>query len=339
MTAIAGQAAENADEAALGLKNPPPPPSIGRNKVATGEGRFAALLIGPTILLLGVVVGYPIVQAVINSFRGDSTGLDSNGIFVPAGQFVGLKNWTHWLGQRCGSLSCPPGELGHQFWSSTAVTIGFTVASVLIEAVIGMAFALMMHKAFRGRALVRAAILVPWAIPTAVTAKLWYIMFDQNGVINHVLGTHIVWFASTWPSRAAIVMSDVWKTTPFMALLILAGLQVIPEELFESAKVDGASAWQRFTRITLPLVKPAIAVAVIFRSLDVMRMYDLPAIMTGGANGTTTLSILVVNQLRSGTNSASALSTITFIIIFLIAFLLVKALGANIVQAQAKGVK
>ena len=158
---------------------------------------------------------------------------------------------------------------------------------------------------------------MPWAIPTAVTAKLWQVIYAPGGVLNKVLGaaSNIQW-SEKWPARIAIVITDTWKTTPFMALLILAGLQGIPNELYESAKVDGATAWQRFWRITLPLVKPALAVALIFRSLDTLRMYDLPAILTGGANGTSTLSILVVKQIPSGINSASALSTITFIFIF-----------------------
>jgi multiple sugar transport system permease protein len=225
------------------------------------------------------------------------------------------------------------------FWGAVGVTVLFTVVSVGIETVVGMIMALMMNRAFRGRGLVRASILVPWAIPTAVTAKLWYVILQPDGILNRILGTHFVWTGDKWPARIGVILADVWKTTPFIALLILAGLQTIPGELYESAKVDGATAWQRFWRITLPLAKPAVAVAVIFRVLDVLRIYDLPQILTGGANGTTTLSILVVDQLRSGTYSASALSTITFLFIFGCAFLLVRVLGANIVQSQAKGVK
>jgi multiple sugar transport system permease protein len=210
---------------------------------------------------------------------------------------------------------------------------------VLFETTIGMGFALMMNRAFRGRALVRAAILIPWAIPTAVTSKLWGVVFDPEGILNKILGTHFAWTSSLWPARSAIVIADVWKTTPFIALLILAGLQGISADTYEAARIDGANAWQRFTRITLPLVKPALAVAVIFRTLDVLRMYDLPAILTGGSNGTTTVSILVVRQLTSGINSASALSTITFILIFAIAFGMVRLFNANIIGAQAKGVK
>src|SRR5436309_2177965 len=140
----------------------------------------------------------------------------------------------------------------------------------------------------------------------------------------------------------AVVIADVWKTTPFIALLILAGLQIIPEDVYEAAKVDGATAWQRFTRITLPLVRPALLVAVLFRTLDVLRIFDLPYILTQGANGTTTLSILVVNQIRQGFNSAAALSTITFLFIFLVAFVFVKVLGANVIgtlESERKGAR
>jgi multiple sugar transport system permease protein len=154
-----------------------------------------------------------------------------------------------------------------------------------------------------------------------------------------VLGLHTQWTSSQWPARTAVIIADVWKTTPFIALLILAGLQGISADLYESARVDGANSWQRFTRITLPLVKPALAVAVIFRTLDVLRMYDLPAILTGGSNGTTTVSILVVKQLDTGLNAASALSTITFIVIFAIALGMVRLFNANIIGAQAKGAK
>ena len=185
----------------------------------------------------------------------------------------------------------------------------------------------------------RAAILVPWAIPTAVTARMWEYMFQPHGVVNAVLHTNIIWTGSEWPARWAVIIADVWKTTPFIALLLLAGLQVIPDELYESAKVDGASAWQRFWTITLPLVKPALLVAVLFRVLDVLRIFDLPYILTHGANNTTTLSILVVDELRSSQNSAAALSTITFIFIFVIAFILVKVFSVNIVETQARTVK
>lgn len=340
---VAGPAAENAELASVA---PPSTPGQRRKKIATGEGRLAFYLVAPTIALLAVIVGYPIIKAIIASFQSDATTTidPATGLFAKGGDFIGLDNYKHWLLQQCASaggktVSCPPGNLGAEFWASLGVTLFFTVVSVSIEAVIGMLMALMMHKAFRGRGLVRAAILIPWAIPTAVTAKLWIVVFDPQGVLNKVLGTHYLWTSEKWPARFAVIIADVWKTTPFIALLILAGLQGIPEDLYESARVDGASAWQRFTRITLPLVKPALAVALIFRTLDVLRMYDLPFILTGGANGTSTLSILVVRQLTIGVNSASALSTITFLFIFAVAFLMVRLLSANLVGSQTKEVK
>jgi ABC-type sugar transport system permease subunit len=312
--------------------------------IKTGESRLAFFLIAPTILLLALIVGYPIVKAIYQSFLTDP-GLDSaTGMFNQGNAWNGIHNYTHWLFQQCaaaggGTTSCPSGTLGSQFWGSVGVTVGFTIVTVLFETTIGMGFALMMNRAFRGRALVRAAILIPWAIPTAVTSKLWGVVFDPEGILNKILGTHFAWTSSLWPARSAIVIADVWKTTPFIALLILAGLQGISADTYEAARIDGANAWQRFTRITLPLVKPALAVAVIFRTLDVLRMYDLPKILTGGANGTTTVSILVVDELTQHINSASALSTITFILIFAIAFGLVRLFNANIIGAQAKGVK
>jgi len=309
-----------------------------------GQARRAFYLIAPTIALLGLIVGYPIVKAIYQSFLTDPGLNKTTGIFDQGGAFNGIVNYKHWLLQQCATASggtehCPTGTLGSQFYSSIAVTVFFTVVTVTLETVIGMGFALMMNRAFRGRAMVRAAILIPWAIPTAVTAKLWTVVFDPQGILNRILHAHFAWTSAIWPARTAIVIADVWKTTPFIALLILAGLQGISNDVYEASRIDGTNAWQRFYRITLPLVKPALAVAVIFRTLDVLRMYDLPKILTGGANGTTTISVLVVNQLNSGINSASALSTITFIFIFAIAFAMVRLFNANILGAQATKVK
>jgi ABC-type sugar transport system permease subunit len=336
---VAGQAVEGATVA----ENQKPEPK--RNKIKTGEGRLALLLVAPTVILLALVVGYPVVKGIYQSFQSEP-GLDpATGFFSTTTHWVGLANYKHWLLDQCaktggGTGKCPTGTLGSQFWGAVWVTIFFTVVTVTIETVIGMCFALVMHRAFRGRGLVRAAILVPWAIPTAVTTKLWIVIFDPQGILNKVLGTHILWTSSQGPARFAIVIADVWKTTPFIALLILAGLQGISADIYESARVDGANAWQRFYRITLPLVRPALAVAVIFRTLDVLRMYDLVAILTQGANNTTTLSVLVVKQLSATQlNTASALSTITFILIFAIALGMVRLFNANIIGAQAKGAK
>jgi multiple sugar transport system permease protein len=310
---------------------------VGQDRKAATQGRWASILIAPSLILLTIVIVYPVINAVIMSFQKDA-GLDkTTGLFV-AGGFAGFVNYTHWILQQCtapgtGTVSCPPGTLGSEFWNAFGTTFFFTVATVVLETVIGFGMAVIMARTFRGRSLLRASVLVPWAIPTAVTAKLWFFIFAFEGIANKLFGATILWTGSEGPARWAIIIADVWKTTPFMALLILAGLQMIPEEVYEAAKVDGVTAWQRLTYITLPLVKPALMVAILFRTLDALRMYDLPAIMTGGANGTTTLSILVVGQIRQGFNSAAALSTITFITIFLVAFIFVRFLGVNAVEA------
>jgi ABC-type sugar transport system permease subunit len=321
-----------------------PPRRRRPSELSAARQRLGLYLVAPTLVMLAIVILYPVVRGVIMSFQKDP-GLDpATGLFVSGG-FAGLKNYTHWLFQQCnspggGTVKCPPGSLGALFWPSLWVTVFFTISTVIIEVCLGMWFATIMNRAFRGRGLLRASVLVPWAIPTAVTAKLWFFIFAFQGIANSLFHTHILWTGDQWASRFAIVIADVWKTTPFIALLILAGLQLIPEEVYEAAKVDGATAWQRFTRVTLPLVKPALLVAILFRTLDVLRIYDLPAILTQGGGGsghaTTSLSILVVDQIRQGFNSAAALSTLTFLFIFLVAFIFVKFLGANVVQTQQR---
>ncbi|MDD7834696.1 sugar ABC transporter permease [Paenarthrobacter sp. JL.01a] len=307
------------------------------------QGRWAYTLLAPSLILLAIVIIYPVLNAIIMSFQKDS-GLDPATGFFSEGGPAGFENYTHWLLQQCtapggGSVACPPGTLGAQFWDSMGTTFFFTAVTVAFETILGFWMAIIMARAFRGRSLIRAAVLVPWAIPTAVTAKLWFFIFAFEGIANKLFGTQILWTGSEWPAKWAIIIADVWKTTPFMALLILAGLQLIPDEVYEAAKVDGASTWQRFRLITLPLVRPALMVAILFRVLDALRMYDLPAIMTQGANGTTTLSILVVQQIRQGFNTAAALSTITFLVIFLVAFIFVRFLGANAVDAATSSGK
>ncbi|TJZ80150.1 sugar ABC transporter permease [Rhodococcus oryzae] len=298
----------------------------------------AVWLIAPTMVILAIVILYPVLRAIWLSFQADK-GLDPvTGTFTKGG-FAGFDHYLMWLTQNCGSGmgSCPPGTLGADFWPSVGITFFFAAVTVTIEVLLGLWMATIMGRTFFGRSLLRAAVLIPWAIPTAVTAKLWFFIFAENGIANKILGTDIAWTTDPWASRFAVIVADVWKTTPFMALLILAGLQMIPQDVYEAAKVDGASAWQRFTQITLPLVKPALMVAVLFRTLDVLRMYDLPAILNGdsGATPTTTMSILVVADIRNGNfNSASALSTLVFLMIFAVAFIMVKFLGANAVRTQ-----
>ncbi|HET8768453.1 MAG TPA: sugar ABC transporter permease [Pedococcus sp.] len=307
-----------------------------------GQGRQGLLLVAPTLIFLAVIIIYPLLRAVQLSFQKDA-GLDpATGLFVEGGS-AGISNYTHWLLQQCGNVDCPPGTLGAQFYDAFWVTLFFTVTSVIIEIILGMWFAMIMNREFRGRGLVRAAILVPWAIPTAVTAKLWFFIFAYQGIANKLLGfvgiSPQLWTSDPVAAKLAIVIADVWKTTPFMALLILAGLQLIPGDVYEAAQIDGATKWQTFVRITLPLVKTPLMVAVLFRTLDVLRIYDLPAILTQGAGGTTSLSMLVIRQIRSGFHSASALSTIVFLLVAFVAFLFIKFGGADVIQRPPQSKK
>ncbi|NYG05539.1 multiple sugar transport system permease protein [Phycicoccus badiiscoriae] len=301
-----------------------------------GQGRQGLLLVAPTLVFLAIIIIYPLLRAIYLSFQKDE-GLDpATKLFVSGGS-AGLSNYTHWLLQKCGNVDCPPGTIGALFYDALWVTLFFTAVSVIIEVLLGIWFAMIMNRDFKGRGLVRAAILIPWAIPTAVTAKLWYFIFAYDGIANRLLGgvgiSPRLWTSDPWSAKFAIIIADVWKTTPFMALLILAGLQLIPGDVYEAAQIDGASKWQTFVRITLPLVKVPLMVAVLFRTLDVLRIYDLPAILTQGAGGTTSLSMLVINQIRQGGfNNASALSTLVFLLIAFTAFLFIRFGGADVIQ-------
>lgn len=299
--------------------------------------RQAGWLIAPALIVLAIVIGYPVVRAIFLSFQGNRRLDPETGLFTEGG-FAGLENYLYWVNSRCmGSdgtaITCPPGSLATDFWPAVGITLFFTVVTVSLEIILGMAMALIMNGKYRGRGLVRAAVLIPWAIPTAVTAKLWQFMFADHGIVNSLLDANIHWTTDPWAARFAVIIADVWKTSPFMALLILAGLQMIPDEAYDAAKVDGASRMQRFVRITLPLVKPALMVAILFRTLDALRMYDLPVIMISGSSNSPTavISQLVVEDMRQGNfNSASALSTLIFLLIFAVAFFMIRFFGANV---------
>jgi multiple sugar transport system permease protein len=288
-----------------------------------GSGKLAALLLSPTFIVLGLVIAYPLIAALRESLYTKGEGLDENGFVIEGEQFVGVKNYA----------AIFQGEAADRFWNAFGNTTWFTVISVAIEIVIGVAMALVMHHALRGKGLVRASILVPWAIPTAVSALLWKWIFQTDGVANAVLNQQILWTAEGQQSFWAIVIADTWKTAPFIGLLTLAGLQMISGDVYEAARVDGANAWRTFWRITLPLVKPALLVAVLFRVLDVLRMFDLPYVMIGARKASVeTLSMLAfdeANNLRYG--PAAAYATVLFIYVVIVAFAFVKLLGADVV--------
>jgi len=289
-----------------------------------GVGRFAALLLSPSLLVLGLVIGYPIVSALRLSFQKTTEGLDPNTGLITRTTSFSFENYTSLFSGEAGAL------FRNAFWNTTT----FTVAGVVIETLIGVAMALIMNKAFRGRGLVRASILVPWAIPTAISGLLWRWIFSSDGIANDLLNTDVLWTTEGFQSWLAVLIADTWKTAPFIGLLVLAGLQIIPAEVYEAAKVDGAGAWRTFWKITLPLVKPALVVTVLFRMLDVLRMFDLPFVLIGPhKESVETLSMLAwyeMNNLRFG--PAAAYATVLFIYVAVVAYVFVRVLGADIVS-------
>jgi multiple sugar transport system permease protein len=293
------------------------------------QSRLAAGLMSPTFLVLLLVIGYPIVAGIRQSLFTTSQEVDPSGFVVEGEQFVGLDNYT----------AIFSGEAGERFWNAFYNTTFFTVVCVAIEVVIGVAMALIMNKAFRGKGLIRASILVPWAIPTVVSALLWRWIFDANGIANQIINQQILWSTDGWQAKAAVIIADTWKTAPFIGLLVLAGLQVIPAEVYEAAKIDGSSTLQQFRHITLPLVRPALLVAVLFRILDNLRMFDLPYVLVGpGKPSVETISILAFlenNNTRFG--PAAAYAVLLFFYVVLVAYAFVKLLGADVIgEAREK---
>jgi multiple sugar transport system permease protein len=294
-----------------------------RKRDVQGTKRLAALLLSPTLLVLALVIGYPVLAGFRESLYARGEGLDAQGFVVQGDRFVGLDNYA----------AIFQGDRADAFWNAFSNTTFFTLTTVVLETLIGVAMALIMHQAFKGRAIVRASILVPWAIPTAISGLLWRWIFQADGAANAVIGQQILWTADGFPAKMAIVIAEVWKTSPFIGLLVLAGLQMIPRDVYEAARVDGAGPVQQFFRITLPLVKPALLVAVLFRMLDVLRMFDLPAVLIGvNQKSVETLTMIAwfeASNLRYG--SAAAYATVLFLYIALIAYLFVKLLGADII--------
>lgn len=283
---------------------------------------MAALLVSPTLLVLAVVVLYPTLMALRESLYG-TKGLDpKTGFISDTEPFVGLKNYADIFGAG-----------GDRFWNAFGNTTFFTVVTVVLETLIGVAMALIMHRAFQGRALVRASILIPWAVPTAISALLWRWIFNSNGIANALIGHQVLWTTEGFHAKVAVIIAEVWKTAPFIGLLVLAGLQVIPAEVYEAARIDGASAMRRFWHITLPLVKPALLVAVLFRCLDALRMFDLPYILIGAQkNSVETLSMLAQNEASNvHFGPAAAYAVLLFLYVVLIALGFVRLLGTDVV--------
>jgi trehalose/maltose transport system permease protein len=251
---------------------------------AKADRRLGYLLVAPVVILLLAVTAYPLVYNLWNSFHSVNLSVATGGH-----PFAGVKNYSKMFGSS-------------EWVSALARTAAFTGVSVLLETVAALGLALMLHRNFRGRGFLRAAVLVPWAVPTVVSATLWKTMFDPRaGFVDYMLGSlqlpgaHTTWLAGIWTSWAAVLVADAWKNVPFMAIILLAGLQVIPDEVYEAARMDGASAWQSFRRMTLPLLKPALAVALIFRTLQAFLVFDVIYIMTGGGPGVSTETLAFLN--------------------------------------------
>ncbi|SIO89711.1 Maltose/maltodextrin ABC transporter, permease protein MalF [Nocardiopsis sp. JB363] len=286
--------------------------AVRRRADGLGERAIGRIFLAPSIAFMALLALFPVFYAVWMSLY-DIRGFNRD--------LVGVENYV--------SALTDPG-----FWNAAQNTLVFTVASVSLEFVVGMAFALIMHQAFVGRGLTRAVILVPWVIPTAVAAQVWRYMFDHNpGFVNAVLGTEINWLRDPAWSMVGIISADVWKTAPFVALLLLAGLQTIPKDYYEAAKMDGANVFQRFWTITLPLLRPAIVVALLFRTVDALRMFDFAYVFSGYSNSLATLSVysqrFLVAEPQLG--YANALSTVTFVIVMLVGLAFISRMGRHMV--------
>jgi trehalose/maltose transport system permease protein len=270
--------------------------------------RSAWLFMAPMLVVLALVAGWPLLRTMWFGFT------DANLSDLQAAEFIGFVNYYYLL-------------TDPDWWNAVRNTLVFTGASLILETILGMAIALTLNAHFRGRGLLRAAVLIPWAIPTVVSAQMWNWMYhDVFGVINEVLKMlglitePIAWTASPDTALLAIIMVDVWKTTPFMALLLLAGLQMLPQECYESARVDGVHPIKVFFKITLPLLRPALMVAVIFRALDALRIFDLIYVMSGNNKDTMSMSVYARQQLVDfqDVGYGSAAATLLFLIIAMI---------------------
>jgi trehalose/maltose transport system permease protein len=268
------------------------------------------------LAVLALAAGWPLARTIFFAFT------DAQLAGMADARFVGLDNF--WNSEWGGLLADPA------WWRAVRNTLIFTVVSVGAETVLGTAIALVLDRAFRGRGIVRAVVLIPWAIPTVVSAKIWgWMLHDQFGVVNDLLlragliAAPVAWLASPETAMAAVILVDVWKTTPFVALLALAALQVVPRDIYEAARIDGAGPATVFLRITLPLIWPALAVAVIFRSLDALRIFDVVYVLTGNAEAAMTMSVFARQELVDfqDVGYGSAASTLLFLTIALLVVL------------------
>lgn len=280
--------------------------------------RSAWIFLAPTLLVLAMVAGWPLIRTIYFSF----TNATLNNL--AGAEFIGFNNYLTWITLQSGRTVWRGLLVDPAWWGAVWNTLRFTLLSVSIETVLGLVVALVLNASFPGRGLVRAAILIPWAIPTIVSAKMWaWMLNDQFGILNDIflnlglISQKIAWTANPETAMVAVLIVDVWKTTPFMALLILAGLQMVPQDIYEAAKIDGVHPVKVFLRITLPLIRPALMVAIIFRMLDALRIFDLIYVLTPNNSQTKTMSVMARENLFEFDKFAygAAASTMLFLII------------------------
>lgn len=283
--------------------------------IAHQERRLAGWLLAPALIFVLVLGAFPILsQFVLSATEFNLKFPDQRG-------FIGLENYGRLVTDSV-------------FWQDLGNTFYFTFVSVGLELVLGLAAALLLNRATRGRTAMTSSIMMPWALPTVVAATMWsLILNDRIGLVNsllsrlHIFSDRILWLGPKF-AMSSVILADVWKTTPFVAIILLAGLKSIPRHYYEAAQLDGAGRWQTFRAITLPLLKPFIAVAVLFRAMDAFRIFDLVWVLTGGASGTETLSVYIYKVLfrYSELGYGSTLTVALFAIVFVMSLGLIRSM-------------
>lgn len=290
----------------------------------------AWLFLSPMLVGLLFVAVWPLTRTVLYAFTDASLSAPGQSAFIGLENFA-VEDGGFWYGLLADPL----------WWTSVWNTLVFAVGSVTLEVVFGVTIALVMNAAFRGRGLFRAAVLIPWAIPTVVSAKMWaWMLHDQFGVVNHTLqgigliAEPVAWLADPDLTMLSVILVDAWKTTPFVALLVLAALQMLPRDCYEAARVDGIHPVRVFFGVTLPLIRPALTVAVIFRMLDALRVFDVVYIMTGNAQSTMTMSVYARQQLVDfqDVGYGSAASTLLFMVVAFMTALYLTATRASVLR-------
>ncbi|WAL69860.1 sugar ABC transporter permease [Amycolatopsis cynarae] len=285
------------------------------------ERRLGLLLCAPAAIVMIAVTGWPIVYSIWLSLQRYDLRFPAQRTFIGLGNYIAVLTNSYW-------------------WTAFGVTLLITVVSVAIELVLGMLLALIMHRTLVGRGLVRTVALIPYGIVTVVAAFSWYYAWTPGtGYLANLLGADAAPLTQFAPSLLIIILAEVWKTTPFMALLLMAGLALVPDDLLKAAAMDGANAWQRFTKVMVPVMKPAILVALLFRTLDAFRIFDNIFVLTGGANDTSSVSMQTYNNLLKGLNLGigSTMAVLIFLTVAIIAFVFIKLFGTAAPGSDTEG--